>query len=218
MGDRFVDVRYRGLEVGRGLKLRDVSTDGAYLEAPLPMPVGSPIEIALDDGTRIAAIVALVHEQVGGSAVPPGMRVRPPARSEAWWREQPAPLPVVAATPPVVIDVSGPEPSGPVSVSPIDSAPVSAPVIVIEAAPPVDSGVIAVEIAPEASGDLSGDVSSSGELPAVDDDVSASGSHATVDDDVTSSGSHPAVGSNGQPKPGGRSKRKSGSRKKRNTR
>jgi hypothetical protein len=213
MGDRFVDVRYRGLEVGRGLKLRDVSTDGAYLEVPLPMPVGSPIEIALDDGTRVAAIVAMVHEQVGGSAAPPGMRVRPPGRSEAWWREQPAPLPVVAPTPPVVIDVSGPEPSGPVVVAPIDSSPVSAPVVVIEASAPVDSGIIAVEISSEASGD----VSSSGELPAVDDDVSASGSHAAVDDDVSSSGSHPAVGSNGKPKPGG-SKRKSGGRKKRNTR
>ena len=66
-----VDVRYRGLEVGRSLKLRDVSSDGAYLEVPLPMPVGSPIEIALDDGTRVAAIVAMVHEQVGGSTTPP---------------------------------------------------------------------------------------------------------------------------------------------------
>jgi hypothetical protein len=208
MGDRFVDVRYRGLEVGRNLKLRDVSTDGAYLEVPLPMPVGSPIEIALDDGTRIAAIVALVHEQVGGSTTPPGMRVRPPARSEPWWRDQPAPLPVVTAPPPVVIDVSG-EPSAPVPVPAIESAPAmaaeSAPVIVIEAAPPVDSGAIAVEIAPESSGELADDVSSSGELPAVDDDVS-------------SSGSHPAVGSNGQPRPGGRAKKKSGGRKKRNTR
>jgi hypothetical protein len=212
MGDRFVDVRYRGLEVGRGLKLRDVSTDGAYLEVPLPMPVGSPIEIALDDGTRVPAVVATVHEQVGGSSVPPGMRVRPPSRGEAWWRDQPAPLPVVAAAAPVVIDVSAPESSAPVPVPPPASGPVdSAPVVIIEAAPPVDSagieagassGAIAVEIAADA--ELSGDVSSSGELPAVDDDVS-------------SSGSHPAVGSNGQPK-AGRSKRKSSSRKKRNTR
>jgi hypothetical protein len=140
------------------------------------------------------------------------MRVRPPSRGEVWWRDQPAPLPVVAAAP-VVNDVSAPESSAPVPVPLQGSGPVdSAPVVIIEVAPPVDSagidagasssGAIAVEIAADA--ELSGDVSSSGELPAIDDDVS-------------SSGSHPAVGSNGQPK-AGRSKRKSGSRKKRNTR
>ncbi len=89
MGDAFVDVTYRGLEVGRRLRIRAFSSEAAYVEAPLPMPVGTPIELAIDNGMRIAAVVARVHEQVGGSDKPPGMRVRPTLDDAArtWWED-----------------------------------------------------------------------------------------------------------------------------------
>ncbi|MCE9580663.1 MAG: hypothetical protein K8W52_46510 [Deltaproteobacteria bacterium] len=89
MGDAFVDVTYRGLEVGRRLRIRAFSRDAAYVEAPLPLPVGTPLELAIDNGMRIAAVVARVHEQVGGSDRVPGMRVRPTLddAARAWWED-----------------------------------------------------------------------------------------------------------------------------------
>jgi hypothetical protein len=98
MLESFVDVSYRGLELGRRLKLRDVQGDVAYLEIPLPMPVGTRLEIATDEGARFEAEVTAVHEQVGGSAEPPGMAVRPLAlgAAAAWWAAH-APAPAPAA-------------------------------------------------------------------------------------------------------------------------
>ena len=90
MAESFVDVSYRGLELGRRLKLRDVAPRAGYLEIPLPMPVGSRIAIATDDGVTIEAVVTAVHEQVGGSDQPPGMRVAPElaGAAAAWWSER----------------------------------------------------------------------------------------------------------------------------------
>lgn len=95
MGDAFVDVSYRGLEVGRRLRIRAFSRDAAYVEAPLPMPVGTPVELAIDNGMRIPAVVARVHEQVGGSDRPPGMRVQPTLddAARAWWDDATASWP-----------------------------------------------------------------------------------------------------------------------------
>ena len=88
MGESFVDVSYRGLEVGKRLKLRDVRSESGYLEIPLPMPVGTKLEIAVDDGLRIEAVVTSVHEQVGGSDAHPGMRLAPALSGKAaeWWQ------------------------------------------------------------------------------------------------------------------------------------
>ena len=114
MGDSFVDVTYRGLEVGRRLRIRDFSVDGAYVEAPTPMPVGTSLDIATDAGVTIKAIVARVHEQIGGSDRPPGMNVRAIVVPEirAWWdarmADSPAPAPIAApmsAPPPVPVPV-----------------------------------------------------------------------------------------------------------------
>jgi hypothetical protein len=97
MADCFVDVSYRGLEVGRRLRMRDFAADRAYVELPTPMPVGTALEIATDEGPRIAAVVARVHEQVGGSDQPPGMRVTPALAgagdAAAWWQARAAELP-----------------------------------------------------------------------------------------------------------------------------
>jgi hypothetical protein len=88
MGESFVDVSYRGLELGRRLKLRDVVPEAGYLEIPLPMPVGTELELVTDDGLKIAAHVTQVHEQVAGSPVHPGMRIKPHLGGAAvkWWQ------------------------------------------------------------------------------------------------------------------------------------
>lgn len=88
MSDSFVDVTYRGLEVGKRLKLRDVRTELGYLEVPLPMPVGTKLMIDAGEGVVIEALVASVHEQVAGSDLVPGMRIRPTLSGKAkdWWQ------------------------------------------------------------------------------------------------------------------------------------
>jgi hypothetical protein len=148
MGDSFVDVTYRGLEVGRRLRIRDFTGDVAYVEVPTPMPVGSPLDLATDEGVTIAAVVARVHEQVGGSDRPPGMNVRATldGAARAWWDAQvgaPTPVPVPAPVPmpapvlagsgaassagiplpisPEVTEPSGAE-SGPILVPPLERA------------------------------------------------------------------------------------------------
>lgn len=86
--DAFVDVAYRGLELGRRLKLREVGPRTAYLEYATPMPVGAGLVIRTDDGLAIPVVVIRVHEQVAGADMPPGMRVRTEALDGAaagWW-------------------------------------------------------------------------------------------------------------------------------------
>jgi len=94
----FVDLTYRGLELGRRVKLHEVGPTTAYLEHGTPMPVGSQVVIATDEGLSIPVEVVRVHEQVAGAEMPPGMRVRAGAldgEAAAWWqrlvsREDPA--------------------------------------------------------------------------------------------------------------------------------
>jgi hypothetical protein len=108
MSESFVDLTYRGLTLGRRVKLTEVRPSTGYLEMPAPMPVGTPIQVATDDGLAFEAIVVDIHEQVGGSDKPPGMRVRPAFgddRATAWWKERVAlpelpPRKVVAAAVP----------------------------------------------------------------------------------------------------------------------
>ena len=85
----FVDVSYRGLELGRRLKLHQVGPRTAYLEHGTPMPVGAPLRIATDEGLSIPVMVVRVHEQVAGAELPPGMRVRAEGlegQEAAWWK------------------------------------------------------------------------------------------------------------------------------------
>jgi hypothetical protein len=89
--ETFVDVTSRGLEVGRQLRLCDVGPGGAYLEHPLPMPVGARLRIDAGDGVAIAAVVVRVQEQVAGAERPPGMFVKViemVGAAEAWWNER----------------------------------------------------------------------------------------------------------------------------------
>lgn len=89
-GEVFVDVTYRGLELGRRLKLREVGPSTAYLEHGTPMPVGSQVVLATDDGLAIPVVVVRVHEQVAGAEMPPGMRVQASdldGAAASWWRD-----------------------------------------------------------------------------------------------------------------------------------
>src|SRR6185312_6054343 len=65
MSESFVDLTYRGLALGRKVKLTQVRPSSGYLELAAPMPVGTSIGIAADDGTLFDAIVMDVREQAG---------------------------------------------------------------------------------------------------------------------------------------------------------
>jgi hypothetical protein len=88
MSDSFVDLSYRGLPLARRVKLTQVRPSSGYVEMPTPMPVGTSVAIASDDGVAIDAIVAEIHEQVGGATHVPGMLVKPALAGPAaeWWK------------------------------------------------------------------------------------------------------------------------------------
>lgn len=118
-GEAFVDVTYRGLDVGARLKLTDFGPETGYLEMSRPLPVGAILDIATDEGHALRVAVLRVHEQVAGAEMPPGMRVRL-VRSDGgaaeWWaaraeRDDPAiptPPPPPKATPLAVETVGVP--------------------------------------------------------------------------------------------------------------
>ena len=88
--DAFVDVSYRGLEVGRRLKLHDVGPNTGYLEHGAPMPVGSGLMMRTDEGLSIPVVVIRIHEQVAGAELPPGMRIKAETLGGAeasWWQD-----------------------------------------------------------------------------------------------------------------------------------
>jgi hypothetical protein len=120
MSDAFVDVSWRGLEVGKRIKLHAVhpaELGGAYLDHGTPMPVGTALMIRTDEGLEIAATVVRVHEQVGGSTEVPGMQVVPKAlegEAKAWWSKlELPPSPAPAAAPVPVPVPASPPPSPP---------------------------------------------------------------------------------------------------------
>jgi len=93
MSETFVDLSYRGLALGKRIKLTQVRPATGYLEMPTPMPVGTTIGLTTDEGLQLEAIVAEVHEQVGGSETVAGMLVRPrfdANATEAWWKARTA--------------------------------------------------------------------------------------------------------------------------------
>jgi hypothetical protein len=113
MSESFVDLTYRGLALGRRVKLTQIRPTTGYLEMPAPMPVGTMLGIGTDDGVLASAIVTEIHEQVGGSEFVPGMLVKPALDSDAirsWWSARVAlpELPVVAP-PPVVTSTVRPK-------------------------------------------------------------------------------------------------------------
>ncbi len=91
MSDNFVDVSYRGLEVGRQLKLCALGPTTGYIEHATPLPVGTVLTIATNEGPRIIATVTHVQERVAG-VDEPGMRVRRLDEStdagSSWWGDR----------------------------------------------------------------------------------------------------------------------------------
>jgi hypothetical protein len=86
--ESFVDLTYRGLSLGRRVRLSQVRPSTGYLELPAPMPVGSQIAITAEDGTAFDAVVTAIHEQVAGADRTPGMIVAPALADEpaaVWW-------------------------------------------------------------------------------------------------------------------------------------
>lgn len=88
MIESFVDLTYRGLSLGKRIKLGQVRPRSGYLELAAPMPVGSAIALATDEGLTIDATVTWVYEQVAGSERAPGMIVAPTLTGDAaaWWQ------------------------------------------------------------------------------------------------------------------------------------
>jgi len=145
MSETFVDLLYRGLPLGRRIKLTQVRPRSGYLEHPTPMPVGTTIAISTDDGIVLDAVVTGVHEQIGGSENAPGMVVQPALAGEqieGWWKTR-VTLPEEPAKP-VVVDPPKPK----VTVRPRthtvpEPVPTDAPTV------PTASAPIAVEAAPQ---------------------------------------------------------------------
>src|SRR5438067_315981 len=91
MSESFVDLTYRGLSLGRRMKLSDVRPTTACVETPAPMPVGTQIAILTDDTVALEAVVVEVREQVAGSERVPGMIVRPRLDGDSaktWWKSR----------------------------------------------------------------------------------------------------------------------------------
>jgi hypothetical protein len=102
MTETFVDLTYRGLSLGRRIKLSQIRPTTGYLEHPTPMPVGTMVSVATDDAVVLDAIVTKVHEQVAGSDTAPGMLIRPTFANdqiEAWWKSRATAEPVAAPAP-----------------------------------------------------------------------------------------------------------------------
>lgn len=116
--ESFVDLTYRGLSLGRRIRLSQVRPSTGYLELPAAMPVGAHIAIATDDGAAFEATVLGVHEQIAGSDRAPGMIVTPALADDAaraWWQAR---VTMSDEDPPRMRTVTGAIRSRPVTVRP----------------------------------------------------------------------------------------------------
>jgi len=87
--EQFVNVSYRGIDVGKSLRMAEFGPSTAYLQVTTPMPVGTQIDIETDGGLRMTARVLRVQEQVAGAEHAPGMRIGVgdvSGDAKAWWQ------------------------------------------------------------------------------------------------------------------------------------
>jgi hypothetical protein len=86
--ESLIDLTYRGISLGKRIKLTGVRPTTGFIELASPMPVGTEISITADDGVAFGATVMWVHEQVAGSDRAPGMIVSPRLFGDAagWWQ------------------------------------------------------------------------------------------------------------------------------------
>lgn len=157
VGESFVDLTYRGLPLGRRIKLTQIRPSAGFLELPAPMPVGTRIGISAGDGVALEAIVTQVIEQSSGSERAPGMTVAlalaegaPDDAGRAWWRERSSPedAAAVAAVPAAVPAAPAPDPAVALARTRTTSAISGAPPV---SAPPVDDARPTEEMAPPAA-------------------------------------------------------------------
>ncbi|MFT3692452.1 MAG: hypothetical protein QM831_04875 [Kofleriaceae bacterium] len=91
MSEMTVDLTYRGLSLGKKLKLTNVRPSTGFVETAIPMPVGTTIGVIVDE-YQFDASVTDVKEQVTGASgeapVPSGMTIRPKLddKASAWWK------------------------------------------------------------------------------------------------------------------------------------
>ena len=135
--EEFVDVTYRGIEVGNQLKLIEFGPTTAYLEHPKPLPVGTQLDLVAA-GLQFSVRVLRVNEQVAGAEVEAGMRVGVALEGEVkgWWEEK------VSCEDPQI-----PEPVPP----PLDGAVAEVPAqaeVLAEAAAPVEAEAVPTEEEP----------------------------------------------------------------------
>ncbi|MGN6108252.1 MAG: hypothetical protein ACTHU0_24305 [Kofleriaceae bacterium] len=152
MIESFVDLTYRGLPLGRRIKLTQVRPTAGYLELSTPMPVGTRVVIATDEGLALDAVVTHVHEQVGGSDRVPGMTVAPALGDDqvaAWWQARIGPADAPAPEPPRAAPVTVRPRSSTIPTPPPDAAIAAAGAPPIVEPEPAPAGA-AVEVPPVA--------------------------------------------------------------------
>ena len=102
-GEQFVDVTYRGLDLGKGLRISELQPSSAVVEHPEPMPAGTELALIADDKT-MSIVVVHVREKTSTSKAPAAMIVAPLALDEAgqaFWGGEPASESATAAEPEV---------------------------------------------------------------------------------------------------------------------
>src|SRR3954465_394218 len=90
MSESFVDLTYRGLALGRRVKLTQVRPSTGHVELAAPMPVGTSIGVASEDGALFEATVIEVKEQASGEG-PVGTTGRPRLDGDVaktWWQSK----------------------------------------------------------------------------------------------------------------------------------
>lgn len=82
INDTYVDLKYRGLPLGNRVRLTDVRPSTGYLELAEPMPVGTALTVATDEGPAFEVTVTEVRERLT-----PGMVITPvlTLNAKTWW-------------------------------------------------------------------------------------------------------------------------------------
>ena len=186
MSESFVDLTYRGLQLGRRIKLTQIRPSTGHLELPAPMPVGTAIAIATEEGVRIDAVVTQVYEQVGGAERTVGMTVAPAladAAASTWWQARIA-LPEAEASPASASASTDAAPRS-VVVLPRSRTPSSAPPVgaAAESAPAPAAPAAAESPAAAAAPAAPAAADSPAAEPAASDELASSESDAPLVDD-----------------------------------
>ncbi len=89
LNETYVDLTYRGLALGNRVKLANVRPDAGFLHLSDPMPVGTAITVAADNGPTFQVTVTEVREiDVPGCVVKP----RLDSAAQAWWLARVTPI------------------------------------------------------------------------------------------------------------------------------